>query len=250
MQRTARTLHCHTNFSDGANSISEMVKKAESSGFSEIGISDHLLIHPTIEAFSFALDLKRISEYVMEAQRVAKESIISVKLGLEVDFFPKNPRQSEIDELISSYPFDFLIGSVHMLDTFTVDSTAKGWKALSQEQVNDKHKQYWKNIKLMAESKQFNFVGHIDLPKKLNFKPTCDLSTEIEAALIAIAKAGMAIELNTAGWDKPCNEQYPSVAILKRCKELDIPILVNDDAHSVDDLGRHFQRAWDLLEGL
>ena len=37
--------HTHTNFSDGSNSLEQMLEKAVSLGWSEIGISDHLIIH-------------------------------------------------------------------------------------------------------------------------------------------------------------------------------------------------------------
>ena len=43
------TYHCHTDFSDGKNSLEEMVARAKELGFSHMGISDHLIVHKNIE---------------------------------------------------------------------------------------------------------------------------------------------------------------------------------------------------------
>ncbi len=42
------SLHTHTTFSDGRNSISEMVEQAKKLGWKAIGISDHLTVHPSL----------------------------------------------------------------------------------------------------------------------------------------------------------------------------------------------------------
>ena len=41
--------HTHTNFSDGKNTVLEMVKRAKELGFCELGISDHLSIHKNMQ---------------------------------------------------------------------------------------------------------------------------------------------------------------------------------------------------------
>lgn len=40
--------HTHTVFSDGHNTIEEMLDRAEELGWREIGISDHLIVHKNI----------------------------------------------------------------------------------------------------------------------------------------------------------------------------------------------------------
>ena len=41
--------HTHTYFSDGANTVDEMIEQACHLGFREIGISDHLIVHKNIK---------------------------------------------------------------------------------------------------------------------------------------------------------------------------------------------------------
>jgi len=136
---------------------------------------------------------------------------------------------------------------VHAIESFQLNDHVKYWRELERQSVNDIYKQYWINMRKMAESGRFTFIGHLDVPKKYNFHPTVDLSHEINSALDAIANAGMSIELNTAGWDHPCQEAYPSKELIQKCCSRDIPIIINDDAHSADQLGRYFSRTEDYL---
>ena len=45
--------HVHTDFSDGKNSLEEVLDKAVSLGWEEIGISDHLIIHKDMKQSPF-----------------------------------------------------------------------------------------------------------------------------------------------------------------------------------------------------
>ena len=98
----------------------------------------------------------------------------------------------------------------------------------------------------MAQSRVFDFVGHLDLPKKFGFRPTADLSVEEDRALDAIAAAGMAIEINTNGWNLPATEAYPALNLLRKTHNRSIPLLINSDAHHPDRLVEHFDRAREL----
>jgi len=104
------------------------------------------------------------------------------------------------------------------------------------------HRRYWIAIADLARSGLFDIVGHLDLTKKFNQWPTVDLGAEIDAALEAIAGAGMAVELNTAGWNLPCADAYPSTDLLRACRVRSIPALVNSDAHDPAHLLRDFER--------
>ena len=47
----------------------------------------------------------------------------------------------------------------------------------------------------------------------------------------------MLLEINSAGFRKPIKEQYPSQSLLELAYEIDIPITLSSDAHSVDQVG-------------
>ena len=89
----------------------------------------------------------------------------------------------------------------------------------------------------MAKSKLFDIVGHIDLIKVFKFYPKKDVLEYATEALEEIKKSDMTIELNVAGYRKPCNEPYPSKRILQKAFELQIPITFGSGAHKPSQVG-------------
>ena len=96
-----------------------------------------------------------------------------------------------------------------------------------------------------AVAGQAHIVAHIDLPKKFGFYANCDLRKEIGEALDAIAAASNkpVVELNTAGWHKPCADGYPTLEILRECRRREIPVTISADAHQSEHLLRDFDKA-------
>src|SRR6185312_1577868 len=70
----------------------------------------------------------------------------------------------------------------------------------------------------------------------------------VETALDAIQHAGIAVELNTSGWDKPAAAPNPGLSILRRCAERGIPSLLSADAHRPSNVDRRFADGARLLD--
>jgi histidinol-phosphatase (PHP family) len=248
------TYHNHTRWSDGKATPQDVLAAARSMGIAELGLSDHWVLHPRKEEKSWAMATGKLSDYVRDILKLkddaTRQAGTCVLLGLEVDWFPGHglPIRLELDK----HPFDYLIGSCHEVEladigAVMIDMSAATWEKLSEDHRNDMHRQYWRNQKSMAESGLFDIVAHIDLPKKFGFCATCDLSREIAEALDAIAEANrdrpMVVEINTAGWHKPCNCAYPTLDILKALRRRNIPVTISADAHLPEHLLRDFDRA-------
>ncbi len=246
---TLTSYHIHSSWSDGIDSISTLAAAARWHNLSEIGISDHLVLAPPNPGpVSWSIRPESLPRYVEEVSGVRESCPIPVRLGLEVDFFPG---QAEIvQDLLSPYAFDYLIGSVHFVDGFPVDESSEHWEALTQAEIDAIHSRYWHLIAAMAGTGAFQLAGHLDVLKKFTFRPTHDLSREIATALDSIAAAGMTVELNTSGWGKPCHEAYPSEGILREAISRKIPIVVTADAHRKADLTQYYDQAFDLLARL
>jgi histidinol-phosphatase (PHP family) len=237
--------HNHTTWSDGACSLVDLIEEARRVGLNELGISDHYVLFPGGAQVDWSMPLDHLEEYVAQLQAAA-ENVKDVKLriGIEADFFPET-----VDELrciLTRYPFDFVIGSVHYVDGFPVDAHRQYWDALPVEECEGKWQLYWRRVRQMAESRVFDFVAHLDLPKKFGYRPRSDFTAEALAALDTIAAADMAIEINTAGWNLPAQEAYPSFDLLRAARARGIPLLINADAHIATHLTRHFERARSL----
>jgi histidinol-phosphatase (PHP family) len=241
------TYHNHSTWSDGRTSIGEMVAGARRLGVDELGISDHFVVHPDVASPQWGMPIERLDEYVKEVLSFRDTPDLTIRLGLEVDWFPNHA--AAIREALGDHPYDYLIGSVHEIDGFPIDCAAEHWEQLTETERNEMHRAYWRRITSLAQSGLFDIAAHLDLPKKFGYRATIDLSREIGAALDAIAASGMVVELNTAGWHKPVGEGYPSPDILRVCAALNIPVTLSADAHEPDHLLRDFERGaqW-LLE--
>jgi len=236
--------HNHTNMSDGACTLEEQVEGAHLSGLDELGISDHYVAHPTLQV-EWTMPLDGLPAYVQKLQDAAAQlRELRLRIGVEADYFPG--MADFLRDKLEGLPFDYVIGSVHYIGEFPIDEHKRYWDALSAEELNDKWRAYWRLVGEMARTGLYDIVAHIDLPKKFGHRPTADLSAECHAALDAIAEAGMAVEINTAGWSLPVKEGYPSPDILRAARERNIPLVINADAHSPKHLIRNFGRARQL----
>lgn len=234
--------HNHTTWSDATCTLAEQIEGARVAGLGELGISDHYVLYPGGIHVDWTMPLDRLGEYVAEIQAAAANAgDLKLRLGVEADFFPETV--DELRSILARHPFDYIIGSVHYVDGFPVDAHRRYWDALTVEERDEKWRLYWQRIRQMAESGVYDFVGHLDLPKKFGHRPVADFSAEAYAALDAIAAADMAIEINTAGWSLPAREAYPSLDLLRAARERGIPLLINADAHSAKHLTRDFARA-------
>lgn len=243
--------HNHSTWSDGTASIREMALAARDAGVTEFGISDHLVLAP-FGKVSWSMPIDRFGEYVQEAQEVKRElecPSFQFRVGVEADYFAETI--GDLKGLLASQPLDYVIGAVHYSGEFPIDESKKLWDALpdaaARHHVWDV---YLDKLQGLCGAGCFDFVAHLDLPKKFGeFLPT-DLESRMEEILNEIAKTGLAVEINTAGLDKPCQEWYPAVNLLKRAVVLDIPLLVNADAHATAQVVRHFPEARSALRNL
>jgi histidinol-phosphatase (PHP family) len=256
------TYHNHSTWSDGKASVTELIDAARAMGVEALGISDHWVLHPQGKQFKWAMQTDRLADYVGELRTLRDRTIApALLIGLEVDWHPSNA-QSLLD-VLDMYPLDYILGSVHEVQLpwkhasageFMIDGSPAAWQTLAQDQINEIHRQYWRNIRTLAQSGVYDIVAHIDLPKKFGFYATADLSHEIGEALDAIAVAKtpagqrLVVEINTAGWHKPCADAYPSLEILRECRRRDIPATMSADAHHPEHLLRDFDRAAERLQ--
>ena len=173
-------------------------------------------------------------------------SLPILRLGLEVDWIPE--QEEKIRETLSSLPLDYVIGSVHEVDGFSIDMAASHWDALPSKERDEVHRRYWEQLAAMARSQLFDIAGHIDVSRKFGHWPTVELQDEIDTALQAMAESGMVVELNTAGWHMPCRDGYPTLEILRACSDRGIKATLSADAHDPAHLLRDFPRGLKRLQ--
>ncbi len=234
--------HTHTPLCHHAvGTPGQYIDAALAAGVTEYGVSDHAPARP--EPFDdwrmLEADLPAYFAWV-DTARAHAAGRLPVRLGLECDWLPGC--ESWIEDLASRAEWDYLIGSIHYLRDWDFDNP-KWLGRWSEVDVEETWARYWEEYAAMARSRLFDCLGHPDLVKKFAFRPKGDLNRYYEPVLAAIAASRSAIELNTAGWHKPCAEQYPAFDFLLMAQEAGIPLLINSDAHAPGEVARDFDKA-------
>ena len=234
------TFHNHSKWSDGRPSFAEIYAYAESVGVEILGLSDHFCIYPDGSSPDWSLQPDRIEDYLCDVLSFRDKGNIEIQVGLEFDWFEAH--REVIAPFVARIPLDYRIGAIHHVQgqQFDVDKTF--WTSKSPEEQDEVYIRYWSLVREMAESALFDVAAHLDLPKKLGFYPNTDLSSLIDQVLDAIRASRMVVELNTAGFNKPCADGYPSLDILRRCCRREIPITLSSDGHIPEHLLFEFER--------
>src|SRR5205814_4131634 len=103
---------------------------------------------------------------------------------------------------------------------------------------------YFEALAEAAASGLFDVPSHPDLVKFFGSRPAREVVDELhKSAARAIAQAGVCVEVSAAGLHKPVGEVYPDLALLRRCRALDVPITLASDAHYPEHVGRDVERA-------
>ena len=211
-------------------------------GLAEIGFSDH---SPMAEPFDdWRMDDTEFPRYLELVQEVQDEfsADLEIRLGLECDFLEGG--EGWIEELARRAEFDYLIGSVHYLESdWAVDDPDPKWAARWEDSIEEIWERYWVLYRQCASSGLFDFLAHPDLVKKFGHRPDGDLKRFYVPTIEVIAENNIAIELSTAGLRKPCAEMYPSREFLELAFQADIPLVIGSDAHQPENVGADFDAA-------
>jgi len=230
-----------------ADAAEQFVETARSRGVDEIGFTEHLYYFREFEAlvehpYQQAKVGHDLADYV-DAVLEAKRRKLPVKLGLAVDFYPGH--EGQLAHILEPYPWDFLLGSVHILEGDAIDLQPGLWDRLSVEEI---WRRYFVWIRDLARSRLVDVLAHPDLVKIYGRRPEAEtVGVHYEETVDAIEAAGMAIEVSTAGLRRPVGEIYPAPDFLGRCRDRGVPATIASDAHHPGDVGRDFDQALALL---
>lgn len=242
--------HIHTSLcghacGDMAGYVEEAVKK----GLVEIGFSDHVPMYwlPAHQRDAgLAMAEASFPEYVSRVLSLRETSpSIGIGLGVEVDFVPG--WEKEAAKIISSYPFDYVIGSVHYIDGWGFDNPGLV-EEYSRRELKEIYRQYFNLICSAAKSGLFNIIAHPDLVKKFGYRLNPAPEELYRQTARAFAGSGVCVEVNTAGLRAPAGEIYPCLDFLRLCRIEGVSVSTGSDAHSPDLVGSNFDEAVLLLK--
>ncbi|URJ49342.1 histidinol-phosphatase HisJ [Paenibacillus polymyxa] len=243
----------HARCGHAIGSLEEYVHQGIRLGLDQLGLSDHMpLLHvkPADYYPEMAMPMKELPRYVEECLELKErfKGQIDIRVGLEGDYIEGWER--EIEDIITAYPWDYVIGSVHFLGEWDVTDFRQvhHWEG---KNVLEVYRTYYDAVSKAAAIGLYDIMGHLDVIKRFGYHPRPEEMEELRelerAAISAVARSGRAMELNASGLSKPCAEMFPSRRMLEEAFSLGIPLTVGSDAHDPAKLSEHLEKARALL---
>lgn len=239
--------HLHTSVSfDSDCSAQEIISAAEKQGLKEICFTDHYDFNDDPNKNH---DFFTVQQY-HTAYDDASSDKVTIRRGVEFGMTPWNQPQAK--ELLSSYNFDFVIGSVHYAggfdpyfeDFWLHNTTEQGWERYVLQV-----------LECVKKHDDFDVLGHINYVCKYNnpdkkplyYRDFSDVFDEIMKILI---KKGKGMEINTGGVNA-VGDFLPSADYIKRFRELGGEIItVGSDAHNGSRVGEHIEGALEIAKDI
>ena len=147
---------------------------------------------------------------------------------------------------------DFVLGSAHYLppDREMFDQVTRK-EEFAQRDLAADCAMYVAELEGMINRGGIDCLAHLDLIKIHGvWHPEGGLLPHFLPLLERIHRENLAIEISTAGWRKPVDEQYPHVDLIKAAQRLGIPLTLASDAHSTAQLAENYERLAQLLAQL
>ena len=253
------TYHSHCTFCDGKAPAEEFVKAAIEAGFHSYGVSSH---SPLPFDTRWSLSKGDVEAYLREMERLKKQYAGQIELyvGLEIDYL--NDGWGPASDYFQRMPLDYRIGSVHLVtngetgEMMDMDGSFDDFRENFRNVYHDdlKHlvRDYFRSSARMVELGGFDFVAHLD-KISMNGSLVEPMLTEqawynelLREYLQLIAEKGVMVEVNTKAYTKK-GLMFPNVKYFKWLKELNIPVMVNSDAHLPQLVNDNRELAFRLL---
>lgn len=239
--------HMHSAFSSDSEAAMEaMVGRGAACGMDIVCLTDHY--DKDYGTGEFQLDTER---YVAEVERVKEmyRGRISVRLGVELGL--QVHLREWLTSYVKEYPFDFVIGSMHLLHGKDPYYQEQFQGTDEAEQIREYFRETVKNL---DEFHGFQSLGHMDYLTRY-LRQTRDVfsyrmfADEIDEILGRLIRYQIALEVNTAGYKYGMGRPNPGSDVIKRYRELGGELLtVGADAHRPEHVGYGFDQARALLE--
>lgn len=196
-------LHIHTNWSDGINSMEQIVQRARAKGYQYIAITDH----SRSLKIARGLSLDKLREQHEHIRKMNDQfSDFHIFTGIEVDILPRGGLDCP-DEILEKT--DVVVASVH--SAFKQDRETMTRRILSA-----------------VENKNVDIIGHLT-GRLILQREGYDL--ELERILEAAAGCGTILEINASPDRLDLNDLNA-----RKAKEKGIKLAINTDAHDLKRL--------------
>jgi DNA polymerase (family X) len=194
-------LHVHSTWSDGSQSIAEIVQMAERMGYEYIAITDH----SQSLAIAGGLSVEQLHRQREEMERLRGQTNVVLLHGMEVDILADGTLDMPDEEL---WDLDIVVASIH---------SAMGQ---SKEKITER-------LVRAAQHPAVDIIGHMT-GRIIGRRSAYEL--DFDQVLPAAVSRGIALELNANPNRLDLSDEY-----LRAASAAGVPIAVDTDAHHLSE---------------
>ncbi len=226
--------HMHSTVSfDGHDSGLHMALAAAERGLKEICFTDHIDYTPEMDmVFDTAM-------YNAAYDHLEVPGLL-IRRGLEFGLTPDNP--SQLKEDLNRRHFDFVLGSIHLVDGVDV-YLEPYWADKTYDEAIRLHLE--RTLESVRVHEDYDVLGHLTFISKCRANPRQallryeDHRSIMDEIMGELVKRGKGMELNTSGIDR-CGGPLPTLDYFQRFYELGGRIVtVGSDAHDTARTGQY-----------
>ena len=226
--------HMHSRVSfDAKDSGLDMALAAAARGLKEICFTDHIDYTPELDmVFDTAV-------YNAEYNGLEVPGLL-IRRGIEFGLTPDNPDQLKQD--LRRRHFDFVIGSVHLVDGVDVYMEPY-WQGKSYDEAIRRYLET--TLECVRVHEDYDVLGHLTYIAKCGANPRKELlrysdhKAIMDEIMLELVRRGKGMELNTSGIDR-CGGPLPTLDYFQRFYELGGRIVtVGSDSHDVARAGQY-----------
>lgn len=240
--------HMHSTFSvDGQDTIEALCWRALALGFTEIAITEHAEWYTRWHGGALDAD-----GYFLEIERLRREfTPRGLTLCSGVELGNPHDHQRPASALVSAYPFDVRIASLHWLYGENIHDAS----CFAGRDPLDVYADYFTAVGHMAaDFSAIDVIAHFDrilwrgTLLGATFQPEA-LESTIRDTLATIAWRGLALELNTRLLNQTPGWRPALVTMLRWFREEGgRRVVVNSDAHRLSQMGANLDLARAVLD--
>lgn len=251
---TRVNFHFHDEHSsDAVGSLTEHCSAALQAGVMDICVTNHVEMLSADGTWRVDLDeaqnrFAQVRERISDAREHWPE--LRLRLGAEFEYRPE--WLDVLDRLAALGSFDFIIGSVHMVDGINISGGGDVARFFDGRDQEITYRRYFETLLEMVDWGGFDVVGHFDLIKRYGhqyYGPYDPAAFEpiIRATLTRMAESGIGIEINTSGVGQAPRVPYPEPEILEWAASAGVRWLtLGSDSHAPGDFAQGLDEGYAL----
>lgn len=191
-------------------------------------------------------DLDLYRSMIAETAKQAELLGVEVLCGIEAEVFPDEAHMEPMDEILQSYEWDFVLGSLHAHCASYLQWLVEHTMKSDAMRIDS----YFRHLRDGVQSGRYDSMAHPDVIRTYGvvrkFVPS-EHEAVIREFLQALVDEDVCMEINTSGLTKGDFEVHPDPLILDWASEMGVKLTMGSDSHRPQSVGQYFSSIQPML---